>query len=135
MSDCIFCKIIKGEIPCTKIYEDQHTLVFLDIAPVNKGHVLIVPKKHCEDMLDADPAMLGKLMQVSQRIGNALLKGISAQGFNLQVNNKRAAGQAVFHLHIHLVPRFADDGLQLWPSKKYTEGEMETFKEKILKCL
>src|SRR3989338_3925990 len=131
MTDCIFCKIIEGKIPCSKVYEDKDVLAFLDIAPVNKGHVLVVPKKHCEDVLDADPLDLGKAMQVAQIIGKALMNSVNAEGFNIGVNNKSAAGQAVFHLHIHVIPRFTNDGLKLWPGKNYEEGEMKIFEKKI----
>ena len=131
MEDCIFCKIINGEIPSSKIYEDNDTIVFLDIAPINKGHCLVVPKKHYLDLLDAPSDLVTKVMRVSQKVGEAVMKGVKADGFNIGINNKKAAGQVVFHLHVHVIPRFKNDGLQLWKGGKYKENEVEYIKKNI----
>jgi histidine triad (HIT) family protein len=129
--DCIFCKIISGEIPCHKVYEDEFCVAFLDIRPVNKGHTLIVPKKHSEDFLNTDMETLKEMSRVAQKVATAVLKATSAEGFNININNGKVAGQVVFHLHWHIVPRFADDGRKLWPGGEYKEGEAEMLVEKI----
>jgi len=134
MTNCVFCKIIEGELPSAQVYEDDDVLVFLDIAPVNKGHCLVVPKEHYIDALDTPPDVMAKVIQVAQKVGDALIKGVGAEGFNIGMNNKKAAGQVVFHLHVHVIPRFTKDGLQLWPGKSYQEGELETIKKKLITC-
>ncbi|MCX6707176.1 MAG: HIT family protein [Candidatus Woesearchaeota archaeon] len=133
MQDCIFCKIIKGEIPSSKVYEDKHVFAFLDIAPVNKGHVLVVPKNHSLDFSDMADEDIKAVFVAAKKIANAVMKGTGAQGYNLGMNNKKAAGQLVMHSHLHIIPRFDDDGLKHWPAKKYTEGEAEKVKDVIIK--
>lgn len=128
---CIFCKIIKGEIPSYKVYEDEHTLAFLDINPVNPGHTLVVPKKHYANIEEADEETLGQIIKTVKRVGLSLKKNLAAPGYNAQVNNDPAAGQVVLHLHFHLTPRLKNDGLELWPQKKYALGEAETVLNKI----
>lgn len=131
MSSCIFCKIIKGEIPCTKIYEDDKFLAFLDIAPVNFGHTLIIPKKHFKDILDIPDEVLSELIVVGKKLGKALIESLGAEGFNLTTNNGEAAGQIVFHTHFHIIPRRLDDGLTHWGKRKYKEGQIEEVAKKI----
>jgi len=135
MNDCIFCKIIKGEIPSTKIYEDNNFLAFLDIAPVNFGHTLIIPKEHFKDTLETPDEILSELIIVGKRIGGALIKSLPAEGFNLSTNNGEVAGQVVFHTHFHIIPRRVDDGLTHWPKKEYKEGEAGEVAEKIKKAI
>ena len=113
-SDCIFCKIIAGEIPCAKIYETDDVLAFLDIAPVNRGHALVIPKKHQENIFSLDPELGKELIMAMKKVGHALLEETQADGLNIGMNNFEAAGQLVFHAHWHLIPRFKDDGLKLW---------------------
>lgn len=130
--DCIFCKIIKGEIPSAKLYEDDNVLAFLDIAPANKGHALVIPKKHYETFTDISEKELGNLSTVLHKIANAVIKTTNAEGYNVFINNKKVAGQIVMHAHFHILPRFSDDGLSFkWPSKKYEEGEIDKLKEEI----
>ncbi len=132
MKDCIFCKIIDGKIPSTKIYEDDKVLAFLDISPVNKGHVLIVSKEHTEDFLSMSEKNINDVFLAAQKIAEAVMKGTNAEGFNLGMNNKPAAGQVVFHSHLHIIPRFKKDGLHLWGSRgPYTEGEAAKVAENI----
>ncbi|MDP2630515.1 MAG: HIT family protein [Candidatus Uhrbacteria bacterium] len=133
--DCIFCKIIIGELPSWKIYEDEHTLAFLDIFPVHKGHALVVPKKHCTDFVSADPECLRHVHEVAQKVAKAVIAGTNADGCNVTTNNGVAAGQEVFHLHWHIIPRFENDGLHLWPQSQYADGEKETVQENIKKHL
>ena len=111
--NCIFCKIAAGEIPSTTLYEDEDFRVILDIAPAAKGHCIVLPKEHFDDALTADPEILGKAMAVAAKTGNALMKAYNCQGINIVQNNGAAAGQTVFHLHIHVIPRFDNDGLVL----------------------
>ena len=135
MEDCIFCKIIKGEIPSSKVFEDEHVYAFLDIAPINKGHTLVIPKKHCENLFDCGADELKEAILSVQKIGEAVKAGVNADGISIGQSNGKAAGQAVFHLHFHIMPRFSDDGLKHWPSKKYGEGEADKIKDEIAKHL
>jgi len=135
MTDCIFCKIIKGEIPCSKIYEDEKILSFLDIMPANKGHTLVIPKEHYETILDMPDDLLKEMFVLTKKISKAVMNGTKADGFNIGINTKEAAGQVVMHAHLHIIPRFKDDGLKPWPQGKYQEGEAEEIKEKIVNFL
>lgn len=133
--DCIFCKIIKGEIPCSKIYEDEKTLVFLDIQPVHKGHCLIIPKEHSENILDTKDKYLHSMISTSKKIAKAMMEATHADGFNININTKKAAGQLVDHVHFHIIPRFKEDGLKLWPQSPYQEGKMQEIADKIKSLL
>ena len=135
MEDCLFCKIIKGEILSTKLYEDEDVYSFLDISPVSKGHTLVIPKKHCTTLLDVPDNLMPKLMKIVKKMAVAVTKAVEAGGFNLKLNNNRVAGQIIDHVHFHIVPRFEGDGLKLWEGKTYTKGEAEQVKEKIVKFL
>ncbi|MBW2999116.1 HIT family protein [Candidatus Woesearchaeota archaeon] len=131
MDDCIFCKIIAGEFPCQKVYENEHAFAFLDISPVNKGHCLVVPKKHYEDLLDMPDDAVKEVFSVVKKVSKAVIEGVHAEGFNVGMNNRKIAGQLVMHAHIHIMPRFKADGLTLWPGGKYKEGEAEETAELI----
>ena len=133
--DCIFCKIIAGEIPSAKIYEDDKVLAFLDINPINPGHTLVIPKAHSGNLSAASEDDLVAVIKAVKKLAPAVIKGVGAQGLNLGVNNGAAAGQIVNHLHFHIMPRFEGDGYQLWGGKPYKEGEMEEVAEKIRKFL
>lgn len=135
MTDCIFCKIAKGEIPTNKVYEDNNVIAFLDIVPMNRGHTLIIPKKHYADLTDMPDAEIKNLFVAAKKISLAVIKGVNAEGFNIGMNNKKAAGQLVMHAHLHIMPRFENDGLRLWEGKKYNEGEAEKVKGSIVKEL
>jgi histidine triad (HIT) family protein len=128
---CIFCKIIDGKIPCAKIYEDEKVFAFLDISPVNLGHTLIVPKNHSRNLLEDSEEDLGSLMKSAKKIGKAIMIAMKADGFNLESNIEKAAGQAVFHTHFHIIPRFYTDGLRHWPQGKYEDGQIEGVRKKI----
>ena len=131
-TNCIFCKIVKGEIPCSRIYEDSHHVAFLDIAPVNKGHTLLIPKKHYSDLFEMPDAELKEISILLKKLGRIVMEGVKADGVNVGMNNKAAAGQVVFHAHFHIIPRFAGDGLKHWPQKKYESNEeMERFRKLI----
>jgi len=134
MQDCIFCKIIKGEITSLKIYEDKKVLAFLDINPVNIGHTLIIPKKHFENIYDLPEETANHIMKIAKRISIALKKS-GADGTNISINNGKAAGQVIFHFHTHVIPRFIEDNLTPWPAKKPKEGELEEIAKKIILAL
>ena len=109
----IFAKILRGEIPCHKVYEDDHTLAFMDVMPQADGHTLVIPKAPSRNMLDADPATLGPLMASVQKLANAVRKAFDAEGILIKQYNEPAAGQTVYHLHIHVLPRHP--GVELKP--------------------
>ncbi|GAB6124359.1 HIT family protein [Humidesulfovibrio idahonensis] len=121
--DCIFCKIIAGEIPSAKIYDHGGIYAFLDIAPVNKGHALVVPKKHYATLFDVPPDLGRELTTALQVVGRAVMAATGAAGLNLGMNNFEAAGQLVHHAHFHLIPRHAGDGLTLWTQHAYESVE------------
>ena len=111
--DCIFCKIAAGEIPCSKVFEDDDALAFMDIAPLTKGHVLVIPKNHFGNILEIDEETYGRLFSVICRIAKAVGAGINPDGMNVLQLNGKAANQVVPHLHIHIVPRWTGDGLSI----------------------
>ena len=131
MNDCLFCKIIKEDIPSAKIYEDNETFAFLDINPVNPGHTLVVPKKHSHNLFDMGHAELCAVMKTTKKLAGAIKSALSADGINIEMNNDPAAGQIIFHAHLHIVPRFAGDGFKHWPGTPYKDGEDATVAKKI----
>ena len=132
MNDCIFCKIIRGELPCHKVYEDDDVLAFMDINPIHKGHVLVIPKKHAEIILDLDDEILQKVIVIVKKLSKPIVKATGADGFNVAQSNGRDAGQEIDHVHFHIIPRFKDDGKVFdWPHEKYNEGEMQQYAKKI----
>ena len=130
MENCIFCKIVGGAIPAAKVYEDKEILAFLDISPVNKGHVLVIPKKHHRWVWDIPTAESSRMMPVVQKLAKAVQKATSCDLVVMTV-----VGDAVEHAHIHLIPKFNGDGLKLWPQGKYNEGEMEQYRHKVEQAL
>jgi len=133
VSDCVFCKIINGEVPSAKIFENDKVLAFLDINPVNPGHTLVIPKSHFENLTVTPDDFLQELMAASKKIAVAILRATDTTAFNLTVNNGPEAGQVVPHTHFHIIPRFNGDGHRLWTGKAYAIGEMEQMGEKIKK--
>jgi len=129
--DCLFCKIIKGEVPSEKIYEDEYSFAFLDITPVNPGHTLLAPKEHSRNILDISEEALGNIAPALKKISIAVKEGIGANGINIHINNEPSAGQVVFHTHIHIIPRFEKDGYKLWHGSPYKEGGKAQTAEKI----
>ena len=120
--NCIFCKIARGEIPCTSVFESDELIAFLDISPVNKGHTLVVPKAHMETLFDMPDELGNSLIAAMKRIGTAIMRATGAEGLNVIQNNYPAAGQQVPHLHWHLIPRISGDGYAAWPQSAY--GDM-----------
>lgn len=132
MNDTIFGKIIRGEIPATKVYEDEHCVAFLDISPINIGHTLVVPRVPYKNIFELPEEILAHLFSVAQKIAEVQKSALGADGVNIMMNNDAAAGQVVFHAHIHVIPRYAGDGYEHWHSKRpYEQGEAEIVAEKI----
>lgn len=125
MTDCLFCKIINGDIPCDKVYEDSRTLAFLDISPVNPGHTLVIHKHHHVDIFDTPENDLCDLFCTAKKMAGAVLSATKSDGINIGMNNKPAAGQVIFHAHIHVMPRLANDGLKHWPHQKRIADEQK----------
>ena len=134
--DCVFCKIIANQLPAHKVYEDESCVAFLDRQPVNPGHTLVVSKQHFVSMVDAPAEVVGQLAKVAKKVGAACIAATGAKGYNLSVNNGAAAGQVVFHLHFHVIPRQPSDEFKLWEGKDYKTGEPEQIatlmREKLL---
>lgn len=135
MTDCIFCKIISGQIPCHKVYETDNAIALLDISPSSKGHALVVPKAHAKDLLDMAPEQISAVFQAAQKVGKAVMKSTGSHGFNIVMNNGSAAGQIVFHAHVHVIPRTERDGVvPPFRHTKYEEGEAAEIASKIKSC-
>lgn len=134
MSDCIFCKLANGEIPTNTIYEDNDFRVILDAAPANLGHCLVLPKSHGADIFEMDSRLLGRGFILAQKIARAVKKAADCDGVNILQNNGEAAGQTVFHFHIHIIPRFKDDDVNIGFGSFKTE-DVSVIKDKIIENL
>ncbi|HTL39577.1 MAG TPA: HIT family protein [Methylomirabilota bacterium] len=133
--NCIFCKIIAGEVPADKIYEDEDVVAFMDIRPVSRGHALVVPKVHSDDFLSTNDEVLEAMIPKIKKLAQGVMRAMVAEGINISTNHGLAAGQSVFHLHFHLIPRFAKDGLEPWPhmeSEPKSRAEIAEFIKKNL---
>ncbi len=119
MSSCVFCDIIFGSEPASLIYEDDETVAFMDLFPIHAGHALVAPREHVKDLSDCSPQLAAHVFQVSALLGPAIARATAAQGFNVWSANGKAAGQEVFHLHVHVLPRFDDDTFGLRFPKGY----------------
>lgn len=135
MEDTIFSRIIRREIPAHVVYEDEDTLAFLDIAPVHPGHTLVIPKKPARTILDIDPEELASLSKVVQKVAKGVMAATGADGINIISNNESAAGQVVFRLHFHVIPRFTGDGLNPFPQGTYGEVDASALAAKISAAL
>jgi histidine triad (HIT) family protein len=134
MNDCVFCKIIAGQIPSTRVHEDEHTLAFMDIGQVNPGHVLVALKKHADNLYALDDAQAAAVARTSARVARAIRDAFAPAGLSVYQANGKAAGQTVFHYHVHLVPRHEADGMELtWPVKNPPREKLEGYAEKIRK--
>src|SRR5690625_521692 len=133
--DCLFCKIIDGDIPSAKVYEDEHVFAFMDISQVTKGHTLIIPKIHTKNIYEKTEEVAGHLCASVPKIANAIKKAYNPSGMNLLNNNEADAGQTVFHYHIHLIPRYdANDGFGInWKVNrdKYSEEDLQSIAKDI----
>jgi len=132
VQDCIFCKIIAGEVPCVKIYENDHVLSFLDIGPVSEGHILVVFKQHTCSVDQTAPLAMAEIAKVLPKLAGSVKNAMAADGYNVLCNNGTSAGQVVEHLHFHIIPRKENDGVfNQWPSFQYPAGKAELIAEKI----
>ena len=133
---CIFCRIANGDIPCAKVYEDDTVLAFLDLSPVHPGHTLIIPKKHYKDMLEVSCEIAPAVFRALQKVGGAVMKATGATGFNIMQNNGLSAGQTMFHIHWHIIPRFDGDGLGAWKQGNYPDAAaMQAMAASVASCL
>ena len=134
MTDCIFCKIVAGQIPSTRVFEDEQTLAFMDIGQVNPGHVLVAVKKHADNLYALDEAQAAAVARACARVARAIRDAFAPAGLSVYQANGKAAGQTVFHYHVHLLPRHAADGMELtWPVKNPPREVLEGYAEKIRK--
>ena len=132
MGECIFCKIAAGEIPSTKLYENEKVLSFLDINPAAKGHALVIPKKHYHTLLDMPHEELKEVMEVVQKVAAAIMSTMQAEGFNVIQSNKEAAGQVIPHAHFHIIPRSKGDRLNFqWEQGKAEQEELKKYAEMV----
>lgn len=132
MSDCIFCRIVAGEIPAARVYEDEATIAFMDLGAVNPGHVLVATRAHVENVFGLDDAQAAAVMRAVARVSRAIRDAFAPAGVNLFQANGRAAGQTVFHFHVHVLPREAGDGMRLdWPVKNPPRTELDANAERL----
>lgn len=130
--DCIFCKIANGSIPSKTIYEDEKFRVILDLGPATKGHALILPKEHYADIYEIPEETIGDAMKLAKKMAGLMTDKLGCDGFNVVQNNGEAAGQTVKHFHIHLIPRYKDDGQHiLWEPGEVSQDELELIKRQI----
>ncbi|MDE7326114.1 MAG: HIT family protein [Lachnospiraceae bacterium] len=130
--NCIFCKLASGEIPSTTLYEDEDFRVFLDIAPAVKGHAIVLPKRHMADLLAIEADTAKKILPVVSKTAGAMKKALGCDGINILQNNGEAAGQSIFHLHFHVLPRYQDDHFTIpWKALSYADGEAKEIASKI----
>ena len=132
--DCIFCKIANGEIPSATIYENSDFRVILDVAPANRGHALIIPKEHFKDIFDIDAVTAGKLFSLATEVARAMKSVLHCDGLNIVQNNGLIAGQTVFHFHLHLIPRYEEDGIKLtWEQHESDSADLQELAKEIRK--
>ena len=131
MCDCVFCKIVSGEIPCLKVYEDEAALAFMDIAKDVDGHILVIPKKHFRNILDCDTNALNAVAQAVQKVSTHLTSACGYEGVNLLNASGACAGQSVPHFHIHIIPRKPGDGIDAWPKFDGAKEDIRTVFERI----
>ena len=133
MENCIFCKIANGEIPSATLYEDEDFRVILDLGPASKGHALILPKAHAANIYELPDETAGKAMILAKHMATRLRDGLHCDGFNIVQNNGEIAGQTVFHFHMHLIPRYKEDGQKIgWNPGSPSQEELEEIKNQIL---
>lgn len=132
--DCIFCKIAAGEIPSSTVYEDQDFRAILDLGPASKGHTLILPKEHADNVMDLEENVAAKVLPLASKLGKAMMRSLKCDGFNIIQNNGEAAGQTVMHFHVHVIPRTNNDGcVPMWTPTK--DEDMEKTAQAIKKGL
>lgn len=132
--NCIFCKLANGDIPTRSIYEDDDFKVIMDASPATKGHALILPKDHFANLYELPDETAGKAMILAKKLATGMTKALNCDGFNLVQNNGEVAGQTVFHFHLHLIPRYCNDGNQDklgWNHAEFTDVEMDEIRDTI----
>ena len=136
MEECTFCRIVDGKIPASMVYEDSKVISFLDIMPASKGHCLVVPKRHAQNLIELTDEDLVAAIKAAKKVARALSLAFGNGSFNLVMNNGKEAGQLVNHAHIHLIPRFQKDRLRImWSHLKYGDNEIQEYAEKIKKFI
>jgi len=136
MADCVFCRIVAGEIPCTKVFEDGLCLAFLDIGPISPAHTLLIPKAHYETIHQMPADEAAHLARHIPLLAAAVQKAVRAEGINVLQNNGACSGQEVFHVHVHLIPRWPQDGLGFrWPAKQADPEVLKEQAEAVRRCL
>ena len=136
MSECVFCKIVAGDLPSARVSEDELTLAFMDISAVNPGHVLVAVKPHVENIYGLDARLAAAAFQTARRVALALRQAYAPEGVTVYQANGEVAGQTVFHFHLHLVPRYAGDGMSLiWPGKNQTREQLDAAATKLRAAL
>jgi histidine triad (HIT) family protein len=130
--DCIFCKIANGEIPSKTIYEDEQFRAILDLAPATKGHALLLPKEHADNLYELPEDVAAKVLPVAKRIAAKMKENLQFDGLNLVQNNGETAGQTVLHFHMHMIPRYKEDGQEInWVPGEVSQDELEAVKQQI----
>ncbi len=132
--NCIFCKLIGGEIPSNTIYEDDDFKVILDVSPATKGHALVIPKEHYADLYEMEPELLGKAIKVAQKVITHEKEVLGCEGYNVLQNNGEIAGQTVFHFHMHLVPRYQgtnNQNMLTWSHETFSGEELKALCEEM----
>lgn len=131
--DCIFCKIANGEIPSKTLYEDERFRVILDLGPATKGHALILPKEHFANLYELPEDLAGESMKLARKMAIKMHANLHTDGFNLVQNNGTVAGQTVFHFHMHLIPRYEDDGQKIgWEPKEADDASLQQTQQEII---
>ena len=132
-ANCIFCKIAGGEIPSKTLYEDDDFRVILDLGPATRGHALILPKEHYADLYELPEDTAGEAMKLAKKMAAKMTERLACKGFNLVQNNGEIAGQTVFHFHMHMIPRYQEDGQKIgWSPREVTQEELEEIKNTIV---
>lgn len=132
--DCIFCKLANGEIPARSIYTDEDFTVILDAAPATRGHALILPKEHADNLYQLSEEMTGRAFVLAKKLAMSMTETLGCQGFNIVQNNGEAAGQTVFHFHIHLIPRYTEDGQgTFWEPQQFADEVLDEIRNQLAK--
>lgn len=131
VAECLFCKIARGEVGAVKLYEDDDTIAFMDIHPNTRGHALVIPKDHFENIYSLPAETVARMMITVQKLAVAVKNALDADGINIVVNNESAAGQLIWHSHAHIIPRYNEDGGYVGHKYTYIAGEMEEIAEKV----
>ncbi len=132
--NCIFCKIANGDIPSRTLYEDENFRVILDLAPATKGHALILPKSHFKNLYEISDEVAAKVLPLAKKMANTMTEKLGCDGFNIIQNNNEVAGQTVFHFHMHLIPRYENDGQNMvMKANEASADELDAVKEQIVK--